>query len=213
MTPRPKRLTGPSGNAPGPRERRDLQRGTKLGFPLREERGEVVLQVDPRGAIGTDPARGLYVRAGDGLAVEQGSPYRLVIDLGDGLEVQGGRVVARVSTSVLVSAKGELIARPTTMEVVDPDPAVGTLSARLDRKANTADARFVIARGRATLSSGYAEVAVPLATSDSVAVACHGTLSGTQGMLSVAVSDGVGVGISSSDSGDNSEVHYAVWST
>lgn len=199
-----RKLAGSTGGAPGPRRRRDLQKGQSAVFPIRPDGS---LQIDPTGAIGTDPVRGLLVRAGDGLGVEPGSPYRLVPMLGPGFEVRDGRIRPRESSSVQTNARGQMVATPSTTEVTDPDD--GTAFAKLARKANVAD--VPIARGRVSLVSGLATVLVAGATSDSVVLLTHGVLSGSQGMLRATVSDGVGVGIASSSGSDNSEVYYAVW--
>lgn len=211
---KPKRLIGGKGQDAGegdPRPRRDLQVGRPVKFPLVEREGVTEIQNDPKGAIGVDPARGQYVRAGQGLAVAANSPYALDVQLGAGFEFdKRGRVAPRKSRTIRTNARGQLEAAVTTADVADPDD--GTAYAALARKANTADRRFPVARGRVALIAGSATVAVASITaSDSVVLLSHGTLSGTQGMLSSTISDGVGFGITSSSGTDAGTVHYAVW--
>lgn len=130
------------------------------------------------------------------LSIQPGSPPRLVLGLGD--------------ESVRVAAGG-IVARPTLAQVVDPDPLVGTLAARLDRKANTADARFPIAVGTATLVAGTVTVALTTIEADAVIVATHKVFGGTPGLLSWTVSAGADFTITSANVADVSEVSYAVW--
>lgn len=210
MSPRPRKLVGPL-SEDSTQIRRGDQRGTPTQFPVVEREGVIGVQVDPRGAIGTDPVRGINVRTGGGLGVETGSPYRLVALLGAGLELVRGRIGPRLSTSVRTNTRGQLVATPTTAEVTDPDG--GTAQQTLARKANVADARFPALIGIVALTAGVGLVLDSAVASDSVVLLSHGTLSGTQGLLSSSLSDGYGMAIQSSSGTDAGTVHYAVWNT
>lgn len=207
---KPKRLTG-STQEDATHVRRGDQKGVPVDFPVVARKGRIGVQNDPRGAIGVDPVRGQFVRVGGGLAVETGSPYRIVPVLGPGVEVNdAGEIVPSLSRSVRLNARRQLIATPTTAEVSDPDEG-GTVQQTLARKANVADDRFPVLTGRVTLVGGLAVVLDDAVVSDSIVLHSHGDLSGTQGLLHTSVSDG-GFSIISASATDASVVHYAVWS-
>lgn len=208
-----RKIIGGGGQSSGPndpRGRRDMQQGVSAQFPAVVRGNEVSVQINPRGALAVDPALGIGVNVGEGLEVSSQSPYAIRPVLGEGLEVRGGRIHPRTSSSVRLSARGQLVATPSTMEVTDPDD--GTAYASLARKANVADSRFPKLRGSVDLVAGAVTVVSASAVSDDIVLLSTGVVAGTQGMLSSTVSDGGGYLIQSSEAGDTSQVHYVVWS-
>lgn len=144
------------------------------------------------------------------LSIQPGSPPRMVLALEDGLTVRRGRLGPATSTSVRVVA-GQLVATPTTAEVVNADDETESAQAALARKVNTADGRLLIGRGIATLVAGAATVVLAEIAAGAIVMLTHETFGGTPGLLSYAVSAGVGFDIASANAGDTSTVAWVAW--
>lgn len=147
------------------------------------------------------------------LTVTPGSPKRYALKIGPGFTVEAGHLVPQQSPSVRVNAAGQMIATPTTADVVNAEDATESAQAAIARKVNTGDGRLSIGRGIATLVAGT--VTVPLASivAGAIVLMAHETFGGTPGLLSYAVNAGVGFDITSANVADTSTVAWVAWNT